>query len=86
MDNLILIKSAFTNSLVLFLFRVSSLLLSILLINNLNIKDFAFFQLIKNIIGYLLICMEFGFFHYGNKLYNKDLFKFSSIFFNFLKL
>lgn len=86
MDNLILIKSAITNSLVLFLFRVSSLLLSILLINNLNIKDFANFQLIKNAVGYLLVAMEFGFFHFNNKLYNNDKYNFKSIFFNFIKL
>ena len=81
-----LLKAASVNSLILLMFRISSLLLSILLINNLKVESFANFQLIKNVIGYLLIAMEFGFFHYGNNLFNKDLYKFKSILYNFIKL
>ena len=81
-----LLKAASVNSLILLIFRISSLLLSIFLINNLKVESFANFQLIKNVIGYLLIAMEFGFFHYGNNLFNKDLYKFKSILYNFIKL
>jgi len=81
-----LLKAASVNSLILLMFRISSLLLSIFLINNLKVESFANFQLIKNVIGYLLIAMEFGFFHYGNNLFNKDLYKFKSILYNFIKL
>lgn len=81
-----LLKAAVVNSSVQLLFRISSLILAIMLIKNLNIEDFANFQIIKNAIGYLLISMEFGFFHFGNTLFNKDLYKFKSILFSFIKL
>ena len=81
-----LFKILTVNSSVQLLFRISSLILAIVLINNLKVEDFANFQIIKNAIGYLLISMEFGFFHYGNTLYNKNLYKFKSILFNLIKL
>ncbi len=81
-----LLKSTLKNSSILILFRISSIILTIFLINNLEVESFADFQLIKNALGYLLIAMEFGFFHYGNNLYNKDLYNFNSILFNFIKL
>jgi len=81
-----LLKAAVVNSSVQLLFRISSLILAIMLIKNLNIEDFANFQIIKNAIGYLLISMEFGFFHFGNTLFNKDLYRFKSILFSFIKL
>lgn len=81
-----LFKILTVNSSAQLLFRISSLILAIVLINNLKVEDFANFQLIKNAIGYLLISMEFGFFHYSNNLYNKDLYKFKSILYNFIRL
>ena len=60
-----LIKNTLVNSSILMLFRISSVIVSVLLINNLNIESFADFQLIKIAISYLLITMEFGFFHYN---------------------
>jgi O-antigen/teichoic acid export membrane protein len=81
-----LIRNTLINSSILMLFRISSLFLSILLINNLEVESFANFQLIKNAIGYLLVSMEFGFFHYGNNLFNRDSYRFKSILYNFIKL
>ena len=81
-----LIKNTLVTSSILMLFRISSVIVTVLLINNLNIESFADFQLIKVAIGYLLIAMEFGFFHYGNTLFNTELYKFRSIIFNFIKL
>ena len=81
-----LFKAGVVNFSVQLLFRISSLILAITLINNLNIEDFADFQIIKNAIAYLLISMEFGFLHYGNTLFNKNLYKFKSILFNLIKL
>lgn len=72
MNNKILFKNTIINSFILLIFRVAGLLLAIILINNMNIEDFANFQLLKNAFGYLLVAMEFGFFHFNNKLYNKD--------------
>tara|TARA_B100000925_G_C21973976_1_gene459218 strand:+ start:157 stop:1374 length:1218 start_codon:yes stop_codon:yes gene_type:complete len=86
MNSQILFKNTLINSFILLIFRIASLLLSIILINNLNIEDFANFQLIKNAIGYLLVAMEFGFFHFNNTLYNNEKYNFKSIFFNFIKL
>lgn len=86
MNNKILFKNTIINSFILLIFRVAGLLIAIILINNMNIEDFANFQLLKNAFGYLLVAMEFGFFHFNNKLYNKDKYNFKSVFFNFIKL
>ena len=53
-----LIKNTLVNSSILMLFRIASLIASLLLINNLNIENFANFQLIKVTTGYLMIIME----------------------------
>lgn len=75
------IKIIFTAS----LFRISVMLSTFLLVFFLEPNSYGKWQLIKTMIGFLIILMEFGFFYSFNSLVNVQKYNFRSVLFSIFK-